>query len=175
MEQTLRRHFQASKVPSRLRTFLEPSTLPLKEGFEGRVEGTFDGPSLDTFAPSNPFQAFSKSPSAMKSWKPLKPPSSPLEAPFRSLQSPLKPSKVKLPSSLREGYLWRVLRWRWSPLRHWAEGTQMVRFVDGMGSMLTWFQIANWSPAMLSVVRAPPSGETASAGMVKVCNEVLRR
>ena len=40
----------------------------------------------------------------------------------------------------------------------------MVRCVDGMGSllcMLTWFQIANWSPAMLSVVPAPLRGETA--------------
>ena len=45
-----------------------------------------------------------------------------------------------------------------------AGGTKMVRCVDGMGSLprtLTWFQIANWSPAMLSVVPAPARGETA--------------
>ena len=45
-----------------------------------------------------------------------------------------------------------------------AGGTKMVRWVDGMGSLLrelTWFHIANWSPAMLSVVPAPARGEVA--------------
>ena len=43
-------------------------------------------------------------------------------------------------------------------------GTKMVRCVDGMGSLLrelTCFHIANWSPAMLSVVPAPARGEVA--------------
>ena len=49
---------------------------------------------------------------------PLKPPWSPLQAPLKPSLPKVKPfwslPKVKPPSSLREGYLQRVLRWRWS-------------------------------------------------------------
>ena len=48
----------------------------------------------------------------------------------------------------------------------------MVRCAEGIGSllcMLTWFQIASWSPAMLSVVPAPPMGETARAQALLRC------
>ena len=52
-----------------------------------------------------------------------------------------------------------------SPLRDFKLARMKApRCVDGMGSLLralTWFHIANWSPAMLSVVPAPARGEVA--------------
>ena len=99
-------------------------------------------------APFKPPSSPSKPSSASEGFKP---PSSPLEAPLKppSLQAPFKPPlpkvkppwslpKVKPPSSLREGY--RVLRWRWSPLRHWR-----VPFLKVPG---TFLQSAKHNPQL---------------------------
>ena len=161
-----------SKLPSS--PLQAPSKPPSpSEGFKppsSPLEAPFKPPSspLEAFrtlwsplqAPFKPPSSLSKPPSPSESFKPpsspleapLKPPSSPLEAPFKPPSSPpfrrwspWSLPKVKPPSSLREGCLRRVLRWRWSPIRHWRVPFLKVpgTFLDERVLLTNYWKIGN--------------------------------
>ena len=87
-------------------------------------------------------------------WSPLQ---APFKPPWNPFEAPLKPPwslpKVKPPSSLREGYLWRVLCWRRSPLRHWR-----VPFLKVSGTFLNIQWLDFQCKARGSFTEAPPFG-----------------
>ena len=113
---------------------VKPPSSPLQATFKVKPPSS---PLEALLKPSSsPLQAPSKPPSALKASSPLE---TPLKPPWSPLQAPLKPlwslPKVKPLSSLREGYLQRVLRWRWSPLRRWR-----VPFLKVAGTFLRTFE-----------------------------------
>ena len=134
-----------------------PKVKPLQAPFKppwSFLQAPFKPPSpSEGFKPLwSPLQAALK-PSEGEALKAtLKPASSSLEAflkPFKAaLEPPWRLSKVKPPSSLREGYLQRVLRWRWSPLRHWTVPCERIQASAGrlclsVEADLVWF-LAGW-------------------------------